>query len=1676
MQQDYWKDLINLLGREAVSLGETPEAAHLYLEIGDTYFKELKQQSEAKEAYLKGLALVSDHLPLLQATLDFAAAANDRTLFEDTVPMMEKALIDGLQKSKATKKEVFNFYLATGKIWKDTFHDNQQAIACFEKCRELDRTVAEPLLEIAPLHEMNKRWTELALMYHEWLDLNQDNEDQPVRRGIRIKLASILFYQLDKTSEALETFQPLLDKSPDDQHILLLTNRILTRMRRWDELANNLLSLSEITADESLRINYLLQRAEIFHLKCNNHQEAISTLNKTLEFAPSNRLALERLVALYKVTNQAEPMARTLEALLSQDIKNKKEDELTARALNLADVWLEDLNQKQRATEALEMAHAAVPTDLHVITALARLYHGQSNWQALRGMYEKELLATEEEAQKLTICYRLGELLETKLQDFDAAAQAYHQATTISANYLPAVHRLEQYYIKRQDWQSLIRVLQDEVSASDINKRTISLMCRIANLREEKLQDVEGAAVDFTKILEHDSKNMTAISSLGRLYAKLDNMQKLVEMNLKEADLCGDPQHAISLYYKSGTICQDHLNNIELAVMCFQNALSISPTYIPALQSLGRAYARQGNWGGLVAMFHRETQVTSDKRKRLHLFTRVAEIYLDKFDDKDQAEQALKQALELDATYLPAVRQLEKLYNERSNFEGLVSLYKNIIADDKTSDERTGHYSLKIAQILHIELSSSEASEPFYVTAIENGVQVNHCIAALDQIYSQSGRFSQLANLLKNVLKLIEDEDYLVGIFYRLGIIHVEYLEDIEEGLEHLLQAHKLGPRHLPLFWDLCTYLERQQKWQELGSLHIEQAGYVEDRESKQEHLKIAARFLEIEGDYSRAVSVVENILEKSPEDEAMLNFAASLYRQSSRLINLVNILKKLIETNCKPEQLHNYVLELAVTYHEHLDQRENAINVLEDQLDKHNHQNYFWLAYLERLYLEAEYWPKLTNLYPYIVAQLKDDQSLVVTQIRFGESLEHTKKFDEAIVQYKKALGYCENHPDVHRKLKDLFKSLEKWEELISLLESEVANNNNSEKVRAHSLWEIADLYESHLDDKDKAIEYCKKSLACDPNCLSSYETLGKIYLDNKDWHKYLDISSEELTHNQDHSRLAKVHYQRGRVYLFHLNDITGAVTELQKSNRAKPDDINILDDLAKAYAAQSNYDEAIDTWRRLISLMNVTEESDEAAKQRVSNVLNNMAKTAIDGKGDENQGIQLYEEALQLVPDFELALNKLDEIYQQRQDWNGLVGVYEKGIDALDQNKPEELEQKCNLMKRLALLYEEKLDRSVDATSLYNKLLRFNRDDYAAHLGLSRIFSKNKEYYPRALVELIYLIDHDGQNDSFNAQYFHEIARIQEELHHFDHLCRTFECMDYLEIIRPTDMELYRKYSARVPETFTGKADVNIIRRCLFHKYEHQPLETFYQEVFVDLSALAYSTVDNLGLNKKDRLKPKDSHKARVAVNSACEALGVGEVDVYLQPGLGKPFSVFGGKSTGVVFDEQWVRNWSESHLLFFAGKAVSLTIDNRFIGPDLGNQEFRELVELVLKFAEDPNSATDRLSGRKLEIIKQVKKSLSRKTKKWLENHSEDLSEKLAQTDFGKWLEGIEFTSNRAGLLLNGKLMDASLALRQADHNFADGKAWGYAVLRDMATYWLSDDSGNMRKALNTSIYST
>ena len=101
---------------------------------------------------------------------------------------------------------------------------------------------------------------------------------------------------------------------------------------------------------------------------------------------------------------------------------------------------------------------------------------------------------------------------------------------------------------------------------------------------EDQLQDRAGATAAWERLLAVSPSYLPALKALGRLYAEDGRWLELIRMYRAEAEISPSVEQAASLIHKIGELYEHRLADENEAIAAYQEVLTLSPSYFPALR------------------------------------------------------------------------------------------------------------------------------------------------------------------------------------------------------------------------------------------------------------------------------------------------------------------------------------------------------------------------------------------------------------------------------------------------------------------------------------------------------------------------------------------------------------------------------------------------------------------------------------------------------------------------------------------------------------------------------------------------------------------------------------------------------------------------------------------------------------------------------------------------------------------------------------------------------------------------------------------------------------------------------------------------------------------------------------------------------------------------------------
>jgi len=345
----------------------------------------------------------------------------------------------------------------------------------------------------------------------------------------------------------------------------------------------------------------------------------------------------------------------------------------------------------------------------------------------------------------------------------------------------------------------------------------------MAELAERRPQLLE-KAVDAWKALRRLKPGLPeAVSALRRLYTKTEKWNALLEL-LKER--CESlPSEAldekVALYLEMIPIYRDHLKLDVMVVNTYAAILALRPEHGEALSALAERYQAQGRWGDLANILARQAQTSSQPAEKVALYHRVAQLWMEKFNNHHNAVAALEKVLELAPSDAKARATLREIYVRARSWRALLDFMRRELPLLDASARRVR--LAEMATLASERLADLRQGIGLWNEVLQLAPQDRDAVVALSVLYEREKRWPALAEILGRLAESAGGETTPEGcaLLEKRGLILFEKLAApaaAVEGLARVRRSQSENPRVLRALRDAYTQLGDFDSLEELYS------------------------------------------------------------------------------------------------------------------------------------------------------------------------------------------------------------------------------------------------------------------------------------------------------------------------------------------------------------------------------------------------------------------------------------------------------------------------------------------------------------------------------------------------------------------------------------------------------------------------------------------------------------------------------------------------------------------------------------------------------------------------------------------------------------------------------------------------------------------------------------------
>lgn len=1222
--------------------------------------------------------------------------------------------------------------------------DPEGAIARWED--RLRRRPGDPTAQdsLHRLYRLTDRWGDLVALLLGEAELVRNDL---ARADLLRQAARLCADELRDPGRAEEIYGRILSEHPHDRESLAALTELLLAARRWRPAVDIMGRLSRVLSDADAAA-VLMRRALLLRDELDRPRDALADVRRVLASRPDDPDALTLAEGL--LGEHGDP--RELFIMLGRRMRLTDTDgarlELLRRMAELAEGPLAD---PQQAVESWRQVIELSPDDPSPLDRLATLHRKQSDWHALAGVLRRQVEAAPDPGDRVTRLIDLGETYHRRLSDLDRAKEAYEAVLADAPDHNAAMKALQDVFAEREDWAQLSEVLERRASTEDDPIEAVTVLRRLASIREKGLGDAQGAvkALDRARLLAPDDGEV--LTELRRVLGAAGEVERYVQTI--EAELEGFPEaDAIELSLKAARALRDDLDRPEDAVGWYERILAREPDHSETLSALRELYEQLGRTDAHLVVLRAIMESADDEGERLELLHELAE-RSEEAGKASDAFEALKRAHRLAPGREQAAEAMRRVAHEHELWEPLLETLQGDVVRAVATPEKTA-LLLESAKILDEGVGDAERAFGAYHMAYTLQPAEG---AALDGMRSLTDRAEELADRLIAALEQLvgasDDPEEHIPILFEVAELQERSLDDPAAAFATLRRAFHLDPSSEDIRGRVEDLARRCGEWDPLLELYGELQGRVRNVGGRVALHHEAAELLENEVQApQRAFDEYVKAFRLDPLDETTEAELARLGEELQAWDRLLEVFREGSEIVDEPAARARFLGRAARVQEEHAGATAEALQTLSLalRLDPRAEET---PEELERLGRGTGKLNEVVALYDALALDAPPDLELVLRRRAVALLEGELDSKMAALPQWARiwALDPADDH--AAERLTKAYRTQGRWAEL---LEIHGARIDRAEEAadKAPLLYEVAAI-EQKRGDPRAAVAALEHVLTLSPTEDRALELLEGIHAKTGD--------SERVVHTIE-ARATRA-AERGEADAAHAHRMRAATW--WDATMGRPDQARaVFRDLLEADPSDEVAAEALEAlcerqgwWDELLGLLDERAEAAEAAEahDQRADLLLRMANIASERFDNRRRAVECLEAVLELRPDDRDAEDRLIGWYQEADRWSDLLAILRRRLGRFRDDRA-----KADLHRLIGTIQESRLFDEAAALGAYEAALELAPGDPATLGALLRLY-RSAERWEDAVRVGRELVQSEQHEDAATALF--ELARILTE-----------------------------------------------------------------------------------------------------------------------------------------------------------------------------------------------------------------------------------------------------------------------------------------------------------------------
>jgi len=1604
LSMESWPDLAQILEQRVKATTDTIELVDLYARLGEIYDERLGDTENAIRAYRH----IFDELDKSHEGTIIALGR----IYERLArwPELNGVYERELENASGDVAEAdIRAKIAT--LASTRLGEPQKAIDTWKIVLDLRGEDPEALSALSNLYEQQHMWRELVEILERQFEIAPSDDD---RVNILTRRARVFTEKLSKDELALEDWNRVLDI--DYANLAALRSIAAIRRRQQDpsELVQSLHQIVDraaqlLDAEELKEIFRELGKTYGEHLQ--QPYDAADAWRKLLEVGPD----FEAMDALESIYRSEEKWTEVIDVKMQRAAALSDPTEKVEEYRSVAAIWTDTLQDADAATNAYQKILEVEPTSDEAFFELEKRHEAAARWEPLIELYLSRLETREEVAERTELLRKIARVFEEHLEDKNQALDALVNALGEDFHDRETAKYLERMAQATGRWGEVIQTANTWLKEQTDPKQKIRLCLHLAKWYGDDLGHPEYAQPYYAQIVALDPNNVGALRQMGQLYRKSANWQQLGATLTRALDVAITDLDRKEIMTELGELLDEQMSQTDQSLTYFHRALEVDPEYIPALENLERIYGQRGQNRELVDILQRKVPALTDPTDVANTKLRIAALYETSLSEPTRAAQVYREVLDIEHDNLQGIRGLVRVYDALHQWPELVKVLESEL-DVVTTERERIDVLMHLARLQEEHFLKADIAAQRLEQVLEIDPNHEEAYFSLERNYRKLRQWLELINTYERHVAATVDRKTKIDLYGHIAQVYADEVEDVDRAIDAYRNIVDLDETHIVALEALSKLYDKQGDAHQAIEYMTRVAELTQDTKQRVESFyRIGKALDEKLGDRVSAQERYEMALDLDPSHVPSLASLRQIAIDNADYDKAARYIDQEQSYTAAPRQRAKLLVDLGKLREEMLGDHESAILAFEAAHEADEENEEAGLPLIDE-YITREEWAKAEPLLDMVVRKSgkRERGEQHQLQNKLGQVCAALGRDEKALKAYTAALQLDLTDQLTIRGLAEVSFRLKDWAAALTNFQKVLTSLGESETEQRAEVYYKLGCIKREQGQAKQAINNYEKALGVDPSHRPTLEAMVSVYTDLKEWKQVVAYKRQILDNVFDEDPRFKILLEIADIWNDNDKNPSKAIEALEEARDLKPANHALLHKMLSMYQALENWSKMIDTISTIADL--------EKEPIRKSKFIYTMAQIYRDKEGDQDRAVELFNEALDLNPTFLEAFERINKILTGKKDWKSLERAFRKMLRRLSNANAGTPDLEYNLWHNLGLIYRDRLADVNSAIEAFKMATRYKPDEPVERQILAELFESTDQMEAAIGEHAIVL-----QQDAMRVDPYRSLYKLYLKQHEYDRAWCMCAALAFLKKADEEEQRFFEDYRPRGMIQVKSRLDNEQWVKNLFHKDEN----IFIGKIFEMITPAAIVAKTNQlrasrqlpALDKRFKQDPSTSTVTFAKTFGwAAQVLGVPLPELYVRNDIPGALQAVPAAPPASVAGQTVLTGFTPQELTFIVGKHLAYYRGEHYIRnlfPTLNELKvmlFSAIKIIMADFAVPPEmaQAVGQTAGELVKYMQPVQKEgLRLVVSKFIEDG--------AKADLKRWMQCVEVTAARAGLLL-------------------------------------------------------